>query len=215
MRARRTVVTHVLLGIGAIGAIALGGAQPAQPAPPDAATTQAMLENYLKSIQPNEHHKFLEQFVGEWETTTRMFWDPASPLVETTGTATYRMVHAGRFLLLETAGVVKFPRPDGSVQDLPTTGLGLTGFDNNRKLYTVMWTDNLGTAIYTGKGSLTPDGTVLTVYGEMDEPMTGEVGKTVKYVTRILSPDRHVFEIHEVLYGEPAKVVEIEYVRKR
>jgi hypothetical protein len=37
----------------------------------------------------------------------------------------------------------------------------------------------------------------------------------VKYVTRIVSPDKHVFEVSEVLYGEPFKVVEVEYNRKK
>lgn len=205
-----------LAALAAAGAVALAARTAPAPAQPEAdpAAMQAAMDTYLKSIQPGEKHKWLEQFVGEWNTTMRMFWGPGAPPVETSGTAVYSMIHGGRFLRQETTGAVKFPGPDGAMKEYATTGLGLTGYDNNRRLYVINWTDSMGTAMYIGSGSLSPDGRILTMFGAMDEPMTGEIGKTVKYITRVESPDRHVFEIHEVLYGDPFKVVEIEYTRR-
>lgn len=206
-------IALALLALVATAALAARSAPTAPQPEMDPAAMQAAMDNYLKSIQPGEKHKWLEQFVGRWNTTMRMYWGPGAPPIETSGAAVFSMIHGGRFLRQETTGVMKLPGPDGSMQDFPTSGLGLTGYDNNRKLYVITWTDNMGTSIYTGSGSLSPDGRLLTMFGTMDEPMTGEIGKTVKYVTRIESPDRHVFEIHEVLYGDPFKVVEIEYNR--
>jgi hypothetical protein len=48
----------------------------------------------------------------------------------------------------------------------------------------------------------------------MDEWMTGEHDKTVKYLTRIVDENTYVFEIHDlaIVPGE-TKVMEIEYTR--
>jgi len=109
----------------------------------------------------------------------------------------------------------RMPGPDGAMKPVPMNGLGLTGYDNNRKLYSMMWTDSMSTGFHTGSGNLSQDGKTMTIFGTMDEPMTGEIGKMVRYTTRVISPDRFVFEIHEVLYGDPFKVVEIQYTRRK
>ena len=57
--------------------------------------------------------------------------------------------------------------------------------------------------------------TLFTLYGEMDEVMLGVVGRTVKYVTRIVDADKHVFEIIDLHAGDGYKVVEITYTRKK
>jgi hypothetical protein len=66
------------------------------------------------------------------------------------------------------------------------------------------------------EGTFDRSGKVLTMYGKMNEWMTGELGKTVKYVTRVVSKDKHVFEIHDLSIGEPnTKVIEVTYTRKK
>jgi len=193
--------------------VALGAGE--TPSSPGTPPSPAAIENYMKSTKPNEKHKHLEQFVGEFETVMRVFWAPGAPPMESKGTASHKMVHGGRFLQEETKGAMKMPDADGNLQDMPIAGMGLVGYDNNKKLYTMAWTDTMNTGILTAKGSLSRDGKVMTFFGEMDEPLTGEMGKSVRYLTRIISADKYVFEISEVLYGEPFKVVEIEYTRKK
>ena len=59
-------------------------------------------------------------------------------------------------------------------------------------------------------------GKVLSLYGKMDEPMTGEHDKNVKYVSRMISADKHIFEVHDLAISEPnTKVVEVVYTRKK
>ena len=70
--------------------------------------------------------------------------------------------------------------------------------------------------MYNSEGGFDQSGKVLTTYGKMDEPMTGEHDKNVKYVTRIISPDKFVFEVHDFAMGESnTKVVEVKYTRKK
>ena len=51
----------------------------------------------------------------------------------------------------------------------------------------------------------------------MDEWLTGEHDKAVKYVFRIINDDKHVFEVHDlgIVDGdkENTKVIEITYTR--
>ena len=94
-------------------------------------------------------------------------------------------------------------------------GIGITGFDNYKKKFVSVWFDNRNTAIMTSEGLLDQSGKVLTLFGSMDEWMTGEHDKTVKYVYRIIDDDEFVFEIHDlgIVPGE-TKVIEIVYTRK-
>ena len=48
----------------------------------------------------------------------------------------------------------------------------------------------------------------------MDNPKAGEKATPMQVVTRIISPDKHVFETHDLGLGIKGKVMEITYVRK-
>jgi hypothetical protein len=215
MRTRQSILTHLIAAtVGAVSLLALAAAPVSPQADPaDPRAMQEAMERWMKTTRPGERHKFLEHLAGEWDTTTRVFMMPGTPPAETKGHASLKMIHGGRFLQEDSTGVMKLPSADGTMKDVPMTGLGLTGFDQARQLFTLVWTNNLSTATLTARGSLDREGKILTMFGEMDEPMTGEVGKTVRYTTRIISPDRHILEVHEVLYGEPFKVFEVEYTR--
>jgi hypothetical protein len=53
------------------------------------------------------------------------------------------------------------------------------------------------------------------MFGTMDEPMTGEMGKTVKYVTRFIDDNTFKFEAWEVMYGSDFIAFEITYTRAK
>ncbi len=218
----RSIVTHLFvaaLGITLVAGLATGrasnAAQPGDLNPNDPKAIQAAEEAWMKSIQPGKQHEFLKQFVGEWTTTTRMFMAPGAPPMEVQGTASLSMIHGERFLKQDFAGNMAMPGPDGKVVTVPWTGLGVTGYDNNRKLFSFSWTDSMSTGIILGSGALSKDGKTITCFGQMDEPMTGEMGKAVRFTTRAVANDTWTFQIDEVVYGDPFKVVEVEYKRKK
>ncbi len=202
MKISKPVLAHAVIALAVVGALAFARAQPEPPADP-----QKAMEAWMASMQPGKPHEFLKQFVGEWNTTTRIWMaGPGSPPMESAGTASFSLVFGGRFLKQESTG---------QMMGMPMEGLGFTGYDNNRKLYFSSWIDSLSTGFYINSGNLDQTGTILTQFGTMDEPMTGEIGKMVKYVTRVADADTVVFEIQEVLYGDPFTVVQIEYKRKK
>ncbi len=169
-----------------------------------------MMKMWKELGTPGEAHHLLNDLVGSWETTSKVWMGGQgqdAPPMETKGTAEMKWIMGGRFLLQEAKG---------QMMGEPFTGMGITGYDNYKKQYVTFWIDDMGTAMYTGDGKADQSGRMLTVYGKMDEPMTGEHDKTVKYVTRIISKDKHIFEIHDLAIGEPnTKIVEITYTRNK
>lgn len=214
----RPLFTHALAAAGAIAiAASLGAARFSESsAQPDAmGDMQAAMEKYMQSIKPGDKHKVLERFVGDWTTTTRIFMAPGAPPMETAGACSYKMVLGGRYVQSDFRGKMQMPGPDGNLADIAHDGISLMGFDNNRKLFNMIWVDTLGTGVIHARGGLSQDGNTLTLFGEMDEPMTGEIGKAVRYLTRFVDPDTIILEISEVIYGDPFKVVEVEFKRKK
>ena len=172
------------------------------------ADMQEMMKKWAEFSTPGEGHKMLEQFVGKWDTTIRMWPEgPGKPPAESKGSCETKWVLDGRFLLEESAG---------QMMGMPYKSLNLIGFDNYKKKYIMSYADSLGTAIYTGEGKLDPSNKVMTSFGKMDDFMTGDRDKPVKYVMRIVSKDKHVFEIYDEV-GSPNeyKVLEITYTRKQ
>jgi hypothetical protein len=169
---------------------------------------QEMMKKWMEAATPGEPHKFLDHFIGKWDITTRMWWEgPGKPPAESKGSSEVRWIMEGRFTLEESTG---------QMMGKPHKGMGITGYDNFKKKYVGYWIDNTSTAMYNIQGSLDQTGKVLTSYGQFDEPMTGELDKLAKFVLRIVSKDKHVFEIYD-LVGSPNefKAVEITYTRKQ
>jgi len=225
MQIRVTSLLHAAIGAGAVGAAVLFAQPPAEtrPGQPPAAPTppatpdhgqprleegmdqQKMMQEWMKLASPGEPHKFLKSLEGEYTTVTRIWMQPGQPQ-ESTGKATFKTILGGRYLQQDF---------QGTMMNMPMQGLGLMGYDNHRRQYVSMWADSLSTAMYTMTGGISQDGKTITSFGQMDEPTTKQIGKTVKWVTRIVSADKMVFESWEVETGEPMKVFEVEYTRAK
>src|SRR4051812_3277937 len=75
---------------------------------------QAMMKKWMATVKPNQNHKWLEQFVGKWNTTTHMsMGEPGAAPLETKGTAEFRMINGGRILVQESKGEMLMPDPTG------------------------------------------------------------------------------------------------------
>lgn len=165
----------------------------------------AMMQEWMKLSTPSEHHKRLEPLIGKWTHVSKVYMGgPGTPPMESTGTSETKWVLGGRFILDEHKG---------SMMGMPHEGIGLTGYDNYRNMYTSTWCDNMGTTILNMTGMADPTGKVFTYYGAMDEPGMKVVGRTVKYVTKIIDNGNHTFEIIDLHAGDNYKVVEVTYKR--
>ena len=61
-----------------------------------------------------------------------------------------------------------------------------------------------------------PSGKAILSYGTLDEYLTGEHDKMVKYVWRFLSADEMILEVHDLPIGEKGtQVIEIRFKRRK
>ncbi|MBU0692161.1 DUF1579 domain-containing protein [bacterium] len=175
----------------------------AQDAPQDEAAapmSEEMMQKWMASMTPGEHHQWLSAFAGNWKSENKSYWDPKSEPEVTTGTSTCEMVLGGRFLKVES----NLPIPS---MNMSMDGMGFLGYDNTRKEYTLFWIDNMGTAMYTATGQR--EGNVLTLLGKSDDCTTGEKNKPVKYVYEFKTANSYYFAIYDNA-GTPNEVLMME-----
>jgi hypothetical protein len=176
-------------------------------AKPDSAAMEAMMKLYEKYATPGPRHKLLEKGVGKWQLSMRCWMDPAAPPMASKGMTEGKLMFGGRYL---------FDHVKGEMMGKPFDGLSILGYDNFKEKYTMVWLDSMGTAIFTSLGTPDESGQVITFWGEMDEPATGERNKKIRSVFRMESDDRHLLEMYDKLPdGKEIKVMEITYTRRK
>jgi len=188
-----------------------GAVTTAQDKKPDPAAQKAAMDEMMKMMiqlaAPGEQHKKLAEMAGSWDATLSMTMDPGAPPTVSKGTLTNKTVLGGRFVMTEMKS---------EMMGMPMEGIGFLGYDNVNKKYTLFWIDNMGTVMSYAEGSADQSGKVISLYGKMDEPTTGEHDKNLKYVYRLGDKDKFTFEIHDLAIGEPyTKVFDVVYTRKK
>lgn len=219
MRNKLTILTCLLLAFftGSF-AFSQGKDEKKAPAPGAQPTPEQMAEMMKKwqaNAMPGENHKHLEHFVGSWDCTMKMWMGgPETKPTVSKGTAETKWILGKRYIQESIKAEMKMPGPDGKEMAMPFEGLGVTGYDNFKKIYVGTWADDMGTQLLTMRGSYDPAKKTLAMYGEMDEPAMDVYGRMFKGVTRVVDEDTHVFEMYDLYVGENFKVMEITYKRK-
>lgn len=173
----------------------------------NAPTQEEMMKRWEAAMTPGDAHKKLEAFVGKWDVEVKDWTSgPKGEPTVSKGSAEYTMALGGRYLQQEFTG---------DMMGQKMNGIGYTGYDNTKKKYVSFWIDNMGTAMSTMEGSMDKEGKSLVMWGKMDDPAMGKKDEKVKYVMRVESPDKHVFEMYNVAaFGEKTPVAVLTYTRK-
>ncbi len=198
---RRTIILSALvLGMLTITLTADEGDKPAtQPSPDD---MKAAMEKVKQITEPGPHHKVLDRFLGKWETESRVFMGP-TPTAPEKGQSEFAWLMEGRWLKCEYTN---------TMMGMSYQGFTLTGYDNFKKSYVTTMVSSMDTMMVRAEGDLDPSGKSLVLYGPMDEYMTGEQDKMVKYVWRFESATKMTLEVHDLPIGEKnTKVVEVTF----
>jgi Protein of unknown function (DUF1579) len=167
------------------------------------------LEEMMKKAEarclPGAAHKLLEPLVGEWNAEVKMWMTSDAPPTITKGTAKYSWTLKDRFVQQEFSG---------EFMGKPFRGISFTGYDNVRQKYRSVWIDDMSTTMVISEGDADSDGKVISFGGDYACPMTGEKHKETKQIYRILSADKHIFEMHDPTKGDNSRTMEIIYTRK-
>ena len=180
-------------------ALTAAGAPTAQQGSPTA-DMKAAMEKARRFTQPGPQHKLLERFIGKWTTETRLYSGTNATAPEK-GTSEFSWLMPGRWVKSESTG---------TLMGLPSQVFMLIGYDNFKQSFVMTNISSIDTAMTHAEGDIDPGGKALIAYGTLDEYLTGEHDKMVKYVWRFQSPTRIVLEVHDLPIGESnTKVVEI------
>jgi len=184
--------------------------QPAAPTAQDPQGPQgqdamkAMMEKAAKFTKPGANHKELERFLGKWKTANAAFMGTKS-MSAGSGEAEFSWLMPGRWLQL---------RSKGNMMNMPIEIYSLLGYDNFKQSFVWTQVTTMDTAMLHAEGDMDPSGKALLMYGTLDEYLTGEHDKMVKYVWRFVSDDEMVLEVHDLPIGENnTKVVESKFTR--
>lgn len=154
---------------------------------------------------PGPEHQKMAEHVGEWIVLSKMWMDPAAPPEESTGSASIRMIHDGRFQQMDY---------QGSMMGQSFRGLGLTGFDLLDRKYVGTWCDSMGTMMMVSEGTADATGNVVTMTSSMKDPL-GRMNR-MRQVTTHGDADHFTFEMWSACGSKPeAKVMELQFTRKK
>jgi hypothetical protein len=153
---------------------------------------------------PGEVHKMLAKSAGSWSATVTMWMQPGAPAQTSTAEATNEMILGGRYL----RSVNK-----GNFMGMPFEGIGITGYDNAKKLFVNSWVDNMGTGIMTMSGPWDDATKSITYTGSMVDPMSGK-DTPFREVWRFLDDNHQVMEMYYPFEGKDFKSMEIKFTRK-
>ncbi|HED54236.1 MAG TPA: DUF1579 domain-containing protein [Phycisphaerales bacterium] len=102
----------------------------------------------MKLGQPGEHHKYLDNLVGDWNAHVE-FYGPDGSVMAGDGTMTAEWVLDGRFVRSN------FDMPD--FMGAPFHGISYNGYDNYKQQYVSVWMDSMSTAIISNSSEIDGD----------------------------------------------------------
>jgi hypothetical protein len=199
----RTWATVTLFALSA--ALRLAAADGDDKAKKKAAEEAAMMEAWMKTMNPSDGHKKLEPMVGTFKTKMASWMAPDAPPIYSDGESVNTWALGGRFIE---------QRFKGTYMEQPFEGIGFTGYDNVGKKYVGSWMDSMGTGIMNSEGSVEKDGKTFKFTASMLDPMTGKEQKMKEEIT-VHSNDSHVLEMWAPgPDGKMFRMMEIVYTRK-
>ena len=165
------------------------------------AEKQEMQKKMEAAATPGPAHKALEAFVGNWKTEVKCWMEPGGSPNVSQGTAKTSWTLNGHFLEEEF---------HGEMMGKQFTGRSLMGYDNIKQTFNTVWVSDMQTSIFTSEGKGENGNKVITLEGKSNCPATGRKDIPMKTVFRVISPDKHVFE----MFNDGVRTMEITYTRK-
>lgn len=174
------------------------------PTPQDPQQIAEMMKKAEKYTTPGKHHEVLKRFLGKWTTETRFIMGGQKTPPEK-GQCEWTWLVKGRWLQSTMTG---------TMMGRQMSTHGWFGYDNQKQSYVTTRVSSMDTAMNRSEGDMTPDGKAIITYGTLDEYLTGEHDKMVRYVWRFINDNEMQLEVHDLPIGETnTQVIDITYKR--
>jgi len=168
---------------------------------PSNSDKEAMMKKMEEAGTPGPAHKALEHFVGNWKAEVKCWHEPGGGPQVSQGTAKAHWILNGRFLQEEF---------HGEMMGKPFRGVSLMGYDNTKQAFNSVWISDMQTSMFVSQGRGENGNKVITLEGRADCAATGRKDVLMKSVFRVISADKHVFE----MFDENNRTMEITYTRQ-
>lgn len=153
---------------------------------------------------PGSSHKILAKMEGTWAATVTFWMQPGATPMTSTATAVNEMIMGGRYLQSKNTG---------TMMGQPFEGMGITGYDNAKKVFIATWIDNFGTGILTMEGTWDDASKAIVFIGKEVDPSSGKEF-TFRQVIRTPDDNTQIQEMYATMGGKEFKNMEIKYTRK-
>lgn len=191
------IIVAGLLAVAGAGAMAT---MPAQDPP------AGMDEMPPMPPPPGEHHKWLQQLVGEWTIESKMLTGPGAEPIICAGTDSVRSL-GGRWVICEL---------ESEMPGIGAMNAVLTlGFNSETGKYQGTWIDTVHDLLWIYEGTLDPTGKILTLEAEGPNMMDPTSTESVTYrdVIEIKSPDHRTLTSSAQVEGEWVQFATADYHR--
>jgi hypothetical protein len=163
------------------------------------------LELLEKYAAPGENHRYLDYFVGHWQSVVKMYGEPGQESISQEQQISVKWILGGRYLKAHLRG---------DIMGKPYEVYVFTGYDNYRQRFFAIQLSTLDTGYFITSGSLDQAKKIRTETGVMED--VGGKKTPIKAVTTLLSPDKYMYEFYTVgAEGKETRTMEITYFRKK
>lgn len=168
------------------------------------AQSQEDMQKWMSYMTPGDMHKMLAKGNGTWDEVLTMWSAPGAPPQTMSATCEMKMMMDGRY---------QQTKHTGSFNNMPFEGIGVTGYDNSKKIFQSTWIDNMGTGITYMEGTYDAATKMITFTGKMVDAMSGKE-ENVKQTWKFVDDNTMLLEMYNVQGGQDKKTMEIKLTRK-
>jgi hypothetical protein len=161
------------------------------------------MKMWMTYMTPAEMHKMLEASSGTWQEQITFWEAPGAPPQEMKSSCTNEMILGGRY---------QQSKHNGEMMGMPFEGIGLTGYDNAKKVFQSTWVDNMGTGIMYSEGKYDAPTKSITFRGKAVDPMTGKEHQ-VRQVFKMISENEQEMDMYMTKDAKEFKNMHIKMTR--
>ena len=172
-------------------------------APEPKMDSASMMKAWQAYMTPGKEHAMMAKSNGNWKEELTMWMAEGAPAEKHTSTCTNKMIMNG----LYQQSVHK-----GNMNGMPFEGVSTMGYDNAKKKYVSTWIDNMGSGIMYTEGTYDSTNKMLTMTGNVMDPLTGKP-MDVRQTMTFIDDKTEMMEMYETKGGKERKTLEIKFTK--
>jgi hypothetical protein len=163
-----------------------------------------MMKKAEAAATPGPAHRALDALVGSWKAEVKCWMDAGGAPQTSQATAETSWILDKHFIQEEF---------HGEMMGKPFNGRSILGYDNTKQTFNSVWVSDMQTSMFTSEGKGENNNKVIALEGKASCAATGRTDVPMKTVFRVISPDKHIFEMFDGSKGAGGKTMEITYTR--